>query len=170
VTGSTPPVKDRVTVRPVAATDAGRLLAWANDPITRTVSFQNDLISVETHERWLAARLASTTTRFYIGRLDEVPIGQVRFERQPGGLVEISISIAPEARGRGLGRHLLAAGLAAAQAAPAIGGRLYVARVRAENAPSIALFEATGFVRRLDLVDASADTLVYARAVETVQA
>jgi RimJ/RimL family protein N-acetyltransferase len=98
-----------------------------------------------------------------IGLLGPRPIGQVRLEREADGDVEVSIAIAPEARGEGLARPLLRAAMAAAQRSPALGGGRYVARVRPENAASIALFERAGFQRVAP--DADADGLVFALPV-----
>ncbi len=142
--------KPSVRVRPVEAGDAATLLGWANDPATRRMSFNPERIEPEPHGRWLDGRLASSTTRFFIGIEGDRPVGQVRFERGPDDEVEISISVAPEARGRGLGRQLLLAGMTASQQEPALGGTSYVARVRPENQASIDLFEGCGFARRQD--------------------
>ena len=58
------------------------------------------------------------------------------------GTVETGVYTHPEARRRGVGRALLAHALAAA---PALGIHTMIAFVFAHNAPSIALFESTGF-------------------------
>lgn len=148
--------RSSLRLRPVAADDAATLLGWANDPATRQMSFNPQQIEPEPHGRWLDARLASPTTRFFIGIEGDRPVGQVRFERDTDDEIEISISVAPEARGRGLGRQLLLAGMTAAQQAPELGGTSYVARVRPENRASIDLFEGCGFVRRPDGDDSAA--------------
>jgi RimJ/RimL family protein N-acetyltransferase len=125
--------------------DADLLLAWANDPATRAQSFQPDRIEAATHQRWLAERLASPSSRLLIGLEGPTPIGQVRFDRDPDGTVEISISVAADARNRGLGRSLLAAGLAAARRDGSLGVRTFVAHVRLDNDVSAALFRGAGF-------------------------
>lgn len=153
--------RSALALRPVEVGDAALLLDWANDPTTRAMSFHPERIDPETHARWLDGRLASSSTRFYVGLEGDRPIGQVRFERASDGEVEVSIAVAPEARGRGLGRELLRAGLAEAQREPALGGRVYVARVRAGNRASIDLFERTGFVRRPDTGDAAGSDLTF---------
>lgn len=154
-----PPVR----VRPATSEDADLLLAWANDETTRAMSFHSEPIDRPTHVAWLSSRLASEATRLSIGLLGPRPIGQVRLEREADGDVEVSIAIAPEARGEGLARPLLRAAMAAAQRSPALGGGRYVARVRPENAASIALFESAGFRRVASGADA--DGLVFALPV-----
>ena len=137
-----------VTVRPARTEDADLLLAWANDPVTRAASFSSAVIDRPDHLRWLAERLASPRTRLYIGELDGVPVGQVRFDLGPDGTAGGGISVAPAMRGRGLGRALLRAGVTAIWADPAFAGVTLVARVRVDNARSLRLFEGVGFRRR----------------------
>lgn len=142
----------RLTLRPATADDAELLLRWANDPLTRAASFHPRPIAAETHRAWLARLLESGAGRLWIGMIDDRAIGQVRFdptgtpppsgEARPPATVEVSISVAPEARGRGCGRALLAAGLAEARRH---GARRFVAYVRPENAVSVALFRGAGF-------------------------
>ena len=125
--------------------DADLLLAWANDPATRAQSFQPDRIEAATHELWLAERLASPSSRLFLGLEGPTPIGQVRFDRNPDGTVEVGISVAPGARNRGLGRSLLEAGLGAARRDGSLGVRTFVARIRLDNDVSAALFRTAGF-------------------------
>jgi len=134
-----------VTVRAATTRDLDLLLAWANDPATRAQSFQSDRIEAATHERWLAERLASPSSRLLIGLEGPTPIGQVRFDRNPDGTVEVGISVAADARNRGLGRSLLEAGLAAARRDGSFGVRTFVAHIRLDNEVSAALFRGAGF-------------------------
>jgi RimJ/RimL family protein N-acetyltransferase len=137
-----------VTVRPASEADQELLLHWANDPTTRGNSFHPETIDPASHRRWLGARLGSSTSRILIGLEGGRPIGQVRLDRHMDDVVEVAISVAPEARGRGLGRKLLAAGLEAGMRDVALSARGYRARIRPENAPSIALFRHAGFTLR----------------------
>jgi RimJ/RimL family protein N-acetyltransferase len=140
VTGRRPDVR----LRRVSESDAEVLLAWANDPVTRAASFHPDPIDRAGHVRWLAGRLASPTTGFWIGESDGRPIGQVRVEVGVDAVGEISISIAPDARGTGLGRALLS--IAVEEAPRALLVERLLARVRPDNPASLALFGGAGFV------------------------
>lgn len=146
-----------IRVRPAGSDDADRLLAWANDPLTRAAGFHLRPIGVAEHRAWLAGRLASASTRLFVGLVDEEPVGQVRLERDEAGVVEVSISVAPEARGQGVGRRLLDAGLEAGRTDPSFAAGTFVARVRSDNAGSLRLFDRAGFreVERI-LVDGQA--------------
>jgi len=134
-----------ITVRRATEEDAERLLAWANDPVTRAAGFQPSPIDQRTHGLWLEERLASPTTRLFVGLDGDEPVGQVRLAADPDGRVEVGISVAPEARGRGIGRSLLDAGLAAGLADPDLHIEDFVARIRPDNAASLALFVGAGF-------------------------
>ena len=71
-----------------------------------------------------------------------VAVGQVRFEREDGGWV-ISYAVAPEFRGRGLGRPMLAAAIAALRAGGAAGE--LIARVKPANLASRRIFAHLNF-------------------------
>jgi len=136
-----------VRLRAVTESDADLLLAWANDPETRAASFRPKPIDPAGHGRWLASRLASPTTGFWIGISDDGrPIGQVRVEVDDGSIGEISISVAPDARGHGFGRTLLLA--AVEEAGRTLGVERLLARVRLDNPASLALFGGAGFRER----------------------
>jgi RimJ/RimL family protein N-acetyltransferase len=133
-------------LRRATESDADLLLAWSNDPATRLASFHPSPIERTGHLQWLAARLASPTTGFWIGEAGGRPIGQIRVEVVADRVGEISIATAPEARGVGFGRALLRAGIEEARRALPVASLL--ARVRPDNAASIALFVGAGFKER----------------------
>jgi UDP-2,4-diacetamido-2,4,6-trideoxy-beta-L-altropyranose hydrolase len=134
-----------MVLRPAGSADEALLLTWANDPGTRAAGFYPDPISADDHHRWLAERLASRSGRLLIGLVDDEPIGQIRLDRHPDGRVEVGIAVAPEARGRGIGRRLLGLALDEARRDPALDPVAFSARIRPDNAASIALFTAAGF-------------------------
>ena len=135
-----------ITLRPASTADEALLLRWANDPVTRAAGFHVASITPDEHHRWLAGRLSSTAGRLFVGMSEGTPVGQVRLDRDPGGRVEVGISVAPEVRGRGIGRELLHAALRAARGDADLDARTFVARIRPENATSVALFEGAGFL------------------------
>lgn len=137
-----------ITVRPANADDADLLLRWANEPTTRAAGFHPDPIDPDTHRAWLARRLADPRGRLFIGVDDGEPIGVVRLDVDQDGRTEVGISVAEAARGGGAGRRLLTAGLEAATATtagPRLRIRTFVARIRPDNAASLALFASGGF-------------------------
>src|SRR5918998_1507840 len=92
-----------ITLRPATAADARMLLEWRNDPATRAASFGSDPVAWEDHVAWLGLKLADENVRLWIAD----GVGAVRAERQPGGVGEVHITVAPEARGQGHAAPLL---------------------------------------------------------------
>jgi RimJ/RimL family protein N-acetyltransferase len=133
-----------ITVRPAVPSDEALLLRWANDPVVREQSFHPEPIDPATHHEWLRSRLSSAATLLLIGEEDGRPIGQVRFERGDDE-VEVGIAVAREARGRGVGRALLAKALDHAAREAVFGTARWLAMIRPANRASIALFAGAGF-------------------------
>jgi len=96
-----------LSLRRATPDDAEKLLAWANDPVTRQASFNTEPIPWETHVAWLNRRLADENCAFFIAHDGRADVGTARFDRREAGVAEISFSLAPEARGCGLGTKLI---------------------------------------------------------------
>ena len=124
--------------------DAKRLFDWRNDSATRSASLETGPLRWETHLAWLENSLARVDRLLFIGeatRTDE-PVGQVRLDERRADQWEVSITIAPHLRGLGWSTKLLQA------AVDHLGPKVrLIARVRAENLRSMALFETCGFLR-----------------------
>jgi UDP-2,4-diacetamido-2,4,6-trideoxy-beta-L-altropyranose hydrolase len=133
-----------VRVRAAGPGDRDRLLEWANDPVTRAAGFHAEAIPADVHEQWFARRLADPAAgRIWIGVAAGRPAGVMRVDRAPDDALVVSITLAPEARGKGQSGALLGAGLAAARRA--YPGAHFRAWIRVGNTVSSALFERAGF-------------------------
>jgi UDP-2,4-diacetamido-2,4,6-trideoxy-beta-L-altropyranose hydrolase len=132
-----------LVLREARMSDAGLLWRWANDRETRESSFTRTPIPYADHVAWLTCRLGSDATRMWIFAEEEVPVGQVRFDIS-GEVAEIGITVAPEHRGRGYGRVMLAQAIRRLREEK--GDWLKPrASVLAHNAASLRLFKACGF-------------------------
>jgi UDP-2,4-diacetamido-2,4,6-trideoxy-beta-L-altropyranose hydrolase len=89
---------DGVRVRRATMADARLLWLWANDPDTRSASFNQEPIPYSDHVRWLQDRLADQSCLLLVGGNGAGPLGQVRFDFHEAS-AELSISVAPEHRG-----------------------------------------------------------------------
>jgi RimJ/RimL family protein N-acetyltransferase len=127
------------SVRPANHADSALLLAWRNDPETRAWSRTTDPVARPDHEAWLAKVLADPDRRLLVAEHDHHPVGTVRFDRD-GDHWEISITVAPEARGRKLAVPVL---LAAERVLPR--GTTVRACVHQDNGASRALFRRAGY-------------------------
>ena len=95
-----------LSLRLASMHDARRLYIWRNDPATRVQSRSTGEIDYESHLAWLERSLASPSRRTYIAELDSTPVGTGRTD-QHEGMTELSWTVAPEARGRGVGHELV---------------------------------------------------------------
>ena len=133
-------------LRPAVFDDARLLFEWANDPLVRQMSFSADPIPWENHIEWMNRCLGSDAFRLKIGLDDENrSIGLVRLNRE-GGIATLSISIAPQARGRGYASKL--ARLVSLEALEDNWCAEIHAWVKSENTASLKTFIRAGFTER----------------------
>jgi RimJ/RimL family protein N-acetyltransferase len=149
-----------VTLRPATRDDAADLLAWRNDPITRGNSRNTAEVTPAEHAAWLDRVLADPNRRLWVGMVHRVPVGTSSATRGVDGAVEIAVTVAPDARGRGLAAKLVSGAVEQARSV------WRAARIRAEikpdNVPSRRAFERCGFV----LIADAGDLLDYELGVE----
>jgi UDP-2,4-diacetamido-2,4,6-trideoxy-beta-L-altropyranose hydrolase len=119
--------------------DAQFLFDTRNDPEARANSVDQRPLVYESHVAWLSSKLEDPDTLIYIAEENRESVGYVRFHLQDTVAV-VSIGLAAEFRGRGLGRTILEQGIAQ------LTGIIEVhAVVKKTNATSIRLFESSGF-------------------------
>lgn len=140
--GSNPTTDARLALRRATPADSEHLLRWRNDPLTRQMSLTQHEVTPEEHQRWLHASLTGTSRSLFIAVDDEVPVGTVRLEHPSNGAAEVSLTVAPEARGRGLGSQLLRL---AEREALQLGALTLLARILPDNARSVLAFKRAGF-------------------------
>lgn len=128
--------------REATADDAGLLLAWRNDPRTRQSSRSTAEISLDEHRAWLARVLADPDRLLLVVEVDGDAVGTVRFDREDPGW-EVSITLAPSARGKGLSSGVLAEGERALLERH--NAQVVLAAVHEDNAASAALFARAGY-------------------------
>jgi RimJ/RimL family protein N-acetyltransferase len=130
--------------------DADALLELRNEPTTRRWSLDDSRIPRPHHVAWLERRLASPeTSRLWLAEVRDGRglawrvVGQCRIDVLDEGSGEISIALAPAARGRGLGGRVIRA--ASARGMAELGLRSLVAVIKPDNAASIGAFERAGY-------------------------
>lgn len=133
-------VEPAPTVRAATAADADLLLAWRNDEQTRAWSRTAAMVGRTEHRAWLARVLADPDRLLLVAEHGSHPVGTVRLDRVSGAEWEVSVTVAPEQRGRGLAARILAAGEATLG-----GGVTIFANVHRDNAASLALFRRAGY-------------------------
>jgi UDP-2,4-diacetamido-2,4,6-trideoxy-beta-L-altropyranose hydrolase len=100
--------KEKITARFARLEDEALLLRWANDPLIRANAADPRVISAKKFRKWFYSSLRDLKliNIYVIETAEEVPIGQVKFERVRGEW-EIHYSLASFARGLGIERNLL---------------------------------------------------------------
>ncbi|MEO8633710.1 MAG: bifunctional UDP-2,4-diacetamido-2,4,6-trideoxy-beta-L-altropyranose hydrolase/GNAT family N-acetyltransferase [Gemmatimonadales bacterium] len=132
-------------LRPAVAADAYALWIWANDPITRSASFERPPIEWSGHLQWLTAKLTDPTVLIFIAESHAGrPLGAIRLDtKDHWGVAELSYGLATEVRGQGLGYQLVATALRALKVLhPAT--RIH-AEVGIANLPSLRIFRRLGW-------------------------
>lgn len=87
--------------------DNDLLFNWANHPSVRANSFTSEPIDKKKHKEWFEKRLNNKKQHaIYIGELDSIPVGQVRFDLIEGNWF-IDFSVSHKFRRLGVGYELL---------------------------------------------------------------
>ncbi|MFD1673795.1 GNAT family N-acetyltransferase [Alicyclobacillus fodiniaquatilis] len=134
-----------IHLRPVNWADRHHLRMWRNDPVTRANSLSHDVVSQQEHEAWLAASLAMPNRKLVMIERASTPVGVLRFDAAGHGKIEVSINIAPTARGQGVGRRALARCTSLALQYWPEAAELF-ARILPGNDASLRAFQRAGFV------------------------
>jgi UDP-2,4-diacetamido-2,4,6-trideoxy-beta-L-altropyranose hydrolase len=146
-----------VALRLARPDDCARVWEWRNDPETRQASFDTARIPLGTHAAWFRESLVRIDRKLYVILAEGRECGSARLDFA-GDEALVSIHLAPEYRGRGVGPAALER-LAETAFRELELGRL-VARVKADNAASLAAFARAGFTR---VADGAVITLARAR-------
>ena len=134
-----------VRLRPVEMSDAAQLLTWRNDPEVRSVSFQSNQVSMESHQVWLERKLADPSCRLWIAEdRNGQSVGQVRLDFEFSDEATISISVDHTRRAQGLGRVLIEKACRCAFSEN-LELNSIVARIKPGNVASERAFQSVGF-------------------------
>ncbi|WP_247648376.1 UDP-2,4-diacetamido-2,4,6-trideoxy-beta-L-altropyranose hydrolase [Pseudodesulfovibrio sp. zrk46] len=133
-----------IRLRPATVDDSRRLYNWRNHPAVRARSFQSDPIEYGSHEAWFKSKLADASCKIFIAEsTNGTALGQIRFEGMPTEAL-ISISVAPDHNGRGIGTHITKLGCQSIEAIyPGIPVTAFVMK---DNPASANMFRAAGFI------------------------
>jgi len=133
-----------VSLRPAAATDCQQVWIWRNDPEAREASFNSAQIPIDVHERWFSDALHRDDRKLFIIVADAVAVGTARLDIA-GCESAVSINLAREWRGRGVGSSALRALVELAFGELEIDH--LIASVKPDNHASLAAFARAGFTR-----------------------
>jgi RimJ/RimL family protein N-acetyltransferase len=123
--------------------DSQRIWTWRNDSDTRAASFDTAEIPWEVHDRWFAESLRRTDRKIFVVVVRNLPEGSARLDIA-GPEAAVSIHLAPECRGKGIGAIALEQLAVIARRDFAL--RRLVASVKPDNVASLSAFRKAGFV------------------------
>jgi len=126
--------------------DSRKIWEWRNEQSAREASFNTSVIPYADHERWFSQRLNDPKSRMFIvvnssGR----DVGYVRFDIVRDS-AEISMSIDKDERLRGIGAQAIQTASNHLLVTESL--REIMARIKCNNAASMAAFKRAGFVFR----------------------
>ncbi|MCH6469664.1 bifunctional UDP-2,4-diacetamido-2,4,6-trideoxy-beta-L-altropyranose hydrolase/GNAT family N-acetyltransferase [Sinomonas terrae] len=98
-----------IAVRPATLSDAAQLFYWRNHPSVRAVSRSTGELQWDGHVAWLERALQRSDVVLLLAEADGLAAGTVRFDAHGDRDWEVSITLAPAARGRGIARTVLRA-------------------------------------------------------------
>ena len=130
-------------LRPATMHDSDLLFSWRNDPVTCANSRSTAAVPREDHDRWMQFNVLMGQPEHAVIIADSElgGIGVVRFDAAKNDLMayEVSLTIAPEARGQGIGLVILD------NACSHFSEFALTAEVRHDNIASRKVFERCGF-------------------------
>jgi len=99
--------ENKIFLRRATMEDALDILRWRNDETSRANSFNKDVIDLDSHKKWLSKKLSQKDCHMFIMMDGQDKVGNIRVDvTDDAG--EISYLIAPEKRGRGYGKKIIA--------------------------------------------------------------
>lgn len=132
-----------ITMRPAEASDADTLFAWRNDPITQACSRSTAPVMREDHAKWMKFNVEQgyPTHMVMMAETNIGTVGVVRFDNRREDVMtyDVSITMAPQHRGKGLSVSVLS------EAMSWMADYTVHAEVRQDNTASRRLFEHCGF-------------------------
>ncbi len=129
-------------VRLATKEDSLDILKWRNDPLTRSMSFENSFVDKKSHENWYQNVLKNPNNVMVVGFVGEVKVGVVRFTIKKSKII-ISINMNAESRGKGLAPILLVASEKFLE--KKLGIVNLIAEIKKENIASVKTFFKAGY-------------------------
>ncbi len=105
-------LEKKLVLRPVNRKDEKLLFEWANDPVVRQGSFNQEAISYTDHKIWFKKRLNNEQTRMWIMEDSGIPCGLVRIEKSDDKAM-LHYLVAASHRGKKMASRLLTMSLEA---------------------------------------------------------
>ena len=132
-----------VIIRKANIKDEKELLLMRNDPKTRSVSFNKEIISASEHAKWFKNKLKEEQSTIYIAEKNGIMIGVTQFNYDTKrDLFEVNINLKLNFRKTGYGTHILSESITIFSKKNIC---TLIAVIKKENIDSIRCFQNCGF-------------------------
>jgi len=139
----------KLRIRKAEEYDLQLFFDWANDDLTRKMSFNSNKISLKTHTEWFNNQLQVNDNILLVVDIEEnlinKPVGQVKFDKE--GVIGISLD--KDYRGKNLGVKVIEEGLKYIKNNADFEN--IIAFIKSNNIGSIKIFEKSGFIKSEEL-------------------
>jgi L-amino acid N-acyltransferase YncA len=133
-----------VVIRTAELSDLQDVFDWRTDSLSRSMSLSSEAVSLNEHIDWYQRRLKNPSTRMYIGLINDLKVGVVRFDfNEDTEQSEVSINLNPLLRGKGFGFSLLSKSISKYKQSK---DTTLIATVKKENDASFKIFTKCGFL------------------------
>lgn len=144
--------------REATVDDASVLFDWRNDPSVRSVSRTGDELRWGPHFEWVQQTVTRQDRTLLVIEQGNRPVGTVRFDRlggEPDRFWEVSITVSPAMRGKGMAGAILAEGEHYFRRS--VPDTVLVAEMLETNQASYRLFRSAGYVGGLKPISDGTD-------------
>ncbi|WP_282128588.1 UDP-2,4-diacetamido-2,4,6-trideoxy-beta-L-altropyranose hydrolase [Roseobacter litoralis] len=137
--------KADLTMRYAVRTDSRRVWEWRlAGPSAKHYTKRTQGANYWDHDVWFCSALENPETKLFIFETGTLPIGYVRLDAGGHRRATVSICVAEDQRGTGVGRKMLAL---AHREAMSLNTLQLIAEIHPENEASIRLFEGAGYIQ-----------------------
>ena len=132
-----------IKIRLANSEDRDSIFNWRIDKLSREMSFDSSVPTLEEHSNWFKEALKSKHRKLYIGEVNFNKIGICRFDFNYKELyAEVSINTNPEMRSLGLGKRFL---FQCIEYYLKSNNHELLAKIKLQNKASLKIFEYAGF-------------------------
>ena len=133
-------------IREANFSDISDIYEWRNDPITRQMSFNSDIVTFTTHNKWFKNSLYNKNRYLLIAEEEERKISVVRFDiKDEKGAAEININLNPLERGKRLSSTVISKSILYFNIKNNERVKIIVSKIKKENIVSKRSFIKCGF-------------------------
>ena len=143
-------------IREANVDDSNDIFEWRNDPITRQMSFNSDVVTFSTHNKWFENSLHNKNRYLLIAEEEGRKISVVRFDiKEEKSTAEININLNPLERGKRLSSAVISKSISYFNIINNKRIKTVIAKIQKKNIASKRSFIKCGF--KLSLIEGNTE-------------